>query len=838
MVPENPPIEVPVGESFSFTCYLTNNTDQEQIVDVWIMAQAVLGGSPYGPVHRWNNLRLFPHQTLSGTLSQDVPEWTPLMTFEYIGYAGDYPSGAVSSSSFEFTARPERETVTLELRSTKHNRVVSPGEMIDWKIKAYVSTHGNLGLAMFAADLDQDPDNPEWIDFVPGDGAPTGMASFDRPAGLTNPSDDPWGSGYGGTPVEVDGRSVLSQIGGAQNSFGVPGPCLGQNSDICMGQQVAVETGIGHAQNGQLIATGSFPAPAAPGTYEFLIDSAMANTFGQVHTPPAWSTTLAAPVVIRKPLVRIHVSGRSRHDGPSDPGPRRSDENRDVVILPPEGAVLNRTHAQFRWAPFDEIPAGYMLWIVEDDLSGDPFGGSSPLMSYPAASHEPRTVVTGGLAFGKPYAWCVTDGGPPTDPGAVVSPIRRFSVMALPDWMPAISILEPGGAGPLEPGMTFFKAPGQGLNRQCLLAIDENSDVVYFLHTEDLYFVLGMIRGRLFGGNQQAIVRTLDGRDIWSSPAAVVVHHDGFPKADGHFFALTQETRTVIIDDEPVDLVGDRIVEFNRHTKEVVWSWSTFDYWSVEDYSDPDEWAHEAWDWTHCNTVFYDEPQDSVYLSSRHLSRISRIDYTTGEIIYNMGKDMPSGDTDFGHNLFTYQHAAEMMPSGRMMVYDNGNLREPLTEPRQTKAIELAFNDPGQPTDAWIVWEYGLVDDLGDPVFCQGWGDADRLPGGNTLITGGEYNTIYEVNAGGQLVRRITVEQGSGCFYQAEHVPDLVTDTPGDTDGDWDLDLADLGALQCGFTGPGSASLSFPVTLSDYDGDDDIDDEDLRLFLYWMSGVV
>ena len=76
----------------------------------------------------------------------------------------------------------------------------------------------------------------------------------------------------------------------------------------------------------------------------------------------------------------------------------------------------------------------------------------------------------------------------------------------------------------------------------------------------------------------------------------------------------------------------------------------------------------------------YNPADNSVYYSAKHFSRITRIDFATGQIVYNMGQDMPSGDTTFGDGLFHHQHAPEMLPNGNMLIFDNGNDREPPSE--------------------------------------------------------------------------------------------------------------------------------------------------------------
>jgi len=187
--------------------------------------------------------------------------------------------------------------VELWLTSPQADQSVAPATEIRWSVHATVSRQNNGGLALFSFDLVQDEGNPTSIHLPPGDPATGEMEAFDRPAGFTNPVEDPWGSGYGGAPVFEDGLKNLIQIGGAQNTFGVAPPCLGPDADVCMGQNTGVVRGVGQSDGGVMLATGSFQAPSIPGTYVLRIRSAVANTLQQ----PSASTRLMVrptPVIL------------------------------------------------------------------------------------------------------------------------------------------------------------------------------------------------------------------------------------------------------------------------------------------------------------------------------------------------------------------------------------------------------------------------------------------------------------------------------------------------------------------------------------------------------------
>lgn len=175
-------------------------------------------------------------------------------------------------------------TVSLTLSSPSDGQDVDAGASVSWTITAEVSTGDNLGLALIAVDLLQDELNPELMDIPPADAAPTEMQGFALPGGVTNPA------GYPGTQVGDTGEQNLLQIGGGQNIFGQAGP-------TGIGQDVDVDSSIGQGVGGQVIATGSFNAPATTGSYTFTISGAVANTLETVQAAPLNSTATQADIV-------------------------------------------------------------------------------------------------------------------------------------------------------------------------------------------------------------------------------------------------------------------------------------------------------------------------------------------------------------------------------------------------------------------------------------------------------------------------------------------------------------------------------------------------------------
>ena len=89
--------------------------------------------------------------------------------------------------------------------------------------------------------------------------------------------------------------------------------------------------------------------------------------------------------------------------------------------------------------------------------------------------------------------------------------------------------------------------------------------------------------------------------------------------------------------------MGDQLIEWNPSTNEILRSMSTFDIYDTLDFDIfGGTWqiAGETlpvFDWTHVNAIEYNEIQNAIYISSRHLSKITKIDYDSLTVDWTMG---------------------------------------------------------------------------------------------------------------------------------------------------------------------------------------------------------
>lgn len=198
-------------------------------------------------------------------------------------------------------------TVTISLSSPRNGAVVSAGASIPWTISVAVSGGDNAGLALVSCDFQQSLTNPAFFDIPVAAGVPTGMTNFARPAGVSNP-----GTGYRGTQIGPVGQRNLVQIGGGQNTFGIamsPGAGVAENATAV--------GGVGQS-GAQIVATGTFNAPSACGTYAYSIANGLASVMTQLNTPPAISPVLRVTPSLATPSIAFLVTLPGDVDGDRD----------------------------------------------------------------------------------------------------------------------------------------------------------------------------------------------------------------------------------------------------------------------------------------------------------------------------------------------------------------------------------------------------------------------------------------------------------------------------------------------------------------------------------------
>ena len=186
---------------------------------------------------------------------------------------------------------------------------------------------------------------------------------------------------------------------------------------------------------------------------------------------------------------------------------------------------------------------------------------------------------------------------------------------------------------------------------------------------------------------------------------------------------------------------------------EVVWAWYAKDHFYKAPYKDI-----YLDGWTHANAVTR-LANGNTLISLRNFNFVVEVD-PEGSVVRTIGE-----------GVVYYPHDPEALPSGNILVLSQPPLlsSDPLVIDTSVEFMPAAEIDP---KTGGVVWKF-MPAQWGSPR--QLARDANRLPNGNTLITG--TTEIVEVTLGGQVAWRLeleaVIEKGEAPrlgFYKAERI--------------------------------------------------------------------
>ncbi len=415
------------------------------------------------------------------------------------------------------------------------------------------------------------------------------------------------------------------------------------------------------------------------------------------------------------------------------------------VIQPPNGKELCTKYALFSW-DYDPEAVAYQIQIA---TANEENSFAEPIVDLVDSSLA--VIVKEGLDFGNFYLWrtrSISDNREDSEWSAT----RNFSITDLPDTLRNAFHPEIHNSDLMQPGISIFTPGGTPVGMQA------DGEIVLYFPGETGWWTRGQhdIR-RLPDGDFTTIARggfrifNIYNDTLWwqGNYTDEISHHDAFLKSNGNVMMLTNSYYWVPRGEDSLFYRCDNIVEMNMDG-EVVWRWRGYDNFSFDDY---DTLVYDRvppggqLDWTHSNSCTMDENEEFIYLSVRNLSRIVKIAYPSGEIVWSMGQPRPSGDVDFGQDLdFHFQHATDPLDDHRLLFFDN-HVSAPAFHSR---AIIIDVNPERNPP-AEIVWEYATN-------FAYSMGSAYEQPNGNILINTGSSFSFYEVTPDGELLWEMVSE--------------------------------------------------------------------------------
>jgi len=250
--------------------------------------------------------------------------------------------------------------------------------------------------------------------------------------------------------------------------------------------------------------------------------------------------------------------------------------------------------------------------------------------------------------------------------------------------------------------------------------------------------------------------------ELLDEVAVVDNHHEHVELPDGRIAFLSRDR----VPDEwfgagaPIAMDVVRVFDFADGVSEVLFDLAeTLDlepFWTCS-HMRRGAFIPDTFDWTHTNSLVYDDDTGAFTLGIRHFDSVVRLT-GEGELAWWLGAPFAPSQSlggvpvavanDLGPQLEPvdgalrprHAHFSDAWSDG-LLVFDNGN-----HAPRASRVVQYALDETGQTYRE--VWS--LVDPEGRQFKARG--DAIRLPGGNVLITWSSIGELWEVTPAGDVV--------------------------------------------------------------------------------------
>ncbi|NLH48132.1 MAG: hypothetical protein GX444_05955 [Myxococcales bacterium] len=409
--------------------------------------------------------------------------------------------------------------------------------------------------------------------------------------------------------------------------------------------------------------------------------------------------------------------------------------------------------------------------VVSDELPGE--GLSSPAVSNSGTSHS---FWFFGLAEKTTYWYEFFS---PTDPDTVLAR-GRFNVPSLPE-----AVLRPTNVKVTRQATsdTWVAITLPYHDGYAALEILDREGRIRFFHPIQMPYPVISITNLLSSvaddrlvitnrntlllidreGNEEAFATQLN------SPLYVPLHHQSFLADDLSWglilFNRPQSGWDCSLESPSDNVITDGVAEIDQNGNEV-WRWSVADHPDEIPLDVPGEfcmenvWGVNTVDWTHANSVYPTDDGAAFIVSMRNLSRVIKVERGSGKILWQLGEGLDfqwSGPAAADHTWFRAQHDAQPLPDGHILLFDNDG---PTTY--NSRALELKIDE--ETHRVTTVWEFLTP-------YSPFTGSVHRLENGNTLISAGQANRLYEVNDEGQAVWTADFDYADCWIYAAHPFP-------------------------------------------------------------------
>lgn len=221
-------------------------------------------------------------------------------------------------------------------------------------------------------------------------------------------------------------------------------------------------------------------------------------------------------------------------------------------------------------------------------------------------------------------------------------------------------------------------------------------------------------------------------------------HHDVTEHKNGNLIVASNDFENNTVEDVIVEVDRD-----NGDIKKII---------DLKEILEVEGGKSENWidyDWFHNNSVYYDEPTNSLTLSGRHQDIVVNLDYDSLDINYIVGNSdgfseefqkyflIPTNDLEWNYS----QHSAKILPNGDLIMFDNGINRSKVMseyiDAEDNYSRGVIYRIDKDRMEISQIYEYGK--DRGSDYYSPYISDTDYLSENHYLIHSGG-NAKFESN--------------------------------------------------------------------------------------------
>lgn len=391
-----------------------------------------------------------------------------------------------------------------------------------------------------------------------------------------------------------------------------------------------------------------------------------------------------------------------------------------LAVIPGSPDTVNYTHVLFE-VPYSEKASEYAITIEAGDGQ-----------RTDTRSTKNYLMVRSGISFNKTYSWKYSYYD---KSGKIFFTSEPTTLFVRGDWMSDSIMFRNVVTVKKEHAYTDGYIL---LDNGCI--IDRNGKTVWTFPKDKF----GMVRnlelnkdGTLsFIWNAFCYETDLRGNVLWKSPDSAMgykltdYHHEVKKLDNGNYLCIARRIKSG--DDNTIYSI---VFETDKNNN-LQWIWDEKEY-----YRDDSNFRG-----SHLNAAYYDVQEKMLYLSNRDLSSITKINTTTGDIVYSIGYRYTNGAPYYPQDFFSMQHAVSK-PENEDILFFNNNARA-----GGAASSVIIMSQPSKKKLPQLKWEYVFDFENKAYNFVSKRGDVDMLPDGNLLVCMGANNRTFEITKNKEIV--------------------------------------------------------------------------------------